>query len=326
VAASPYDEVRAAYIAERPTYQALCDRSVELLRTGLREKGIRNEVTSRVKDVISYLAKVLRNPDYLSGARAIQDKAGVRIILPYIDEEPAVAAVIERIFEVDEREDTIDRLGADRLGYLGVHYIARLQADVLSPEEQTLFDGRQLEIQVGSMAQRTWADVSHELIYKGSLHLPEAYERIINRLISLVELFDSEVGRVRERIAALPGFEVTPLLTDLDRELLRFSGRRPDRALSQQIVPPLAALYPEPPAEVFPTRIGPWIDGHRERLQELYARYGIDFDNPIFFQPEAFLIFERAENDQTGLRDAWPGSLPRDLLVSMTELWGDPIA
>jgi ppGpp synthetase/RelA/SpoT-type nucleotidyltranferase len=326
VAAETYDEVRAAYIKERPLYQQLCDKSKGLLEEGLREVGVPGQVEARVKDLVSYLRKMLRNPKYLGGERPIQDKAGLRIVLPYSDDEKTVREVVKRIFEVDEREETVERLGADRLGYLAVHYIVRIRDEFLSEEEQTLFDGVQAEIQVGSIAQRAWAEVSHELIYKGAVEIPIEYQRIINRLVALMEVFDSEVERAREAIAAIPGFELTPLISALDRELLRFTSKAPDRALSQVIVPPLAGLYGQAATEIYPRSIEPWIAANRERLTELYETYGDDLDaNPIFFQPEAFIVFERAENDPAGLKTEWPPEIPEQLLVSLTELWGDPV-
>lgn len=324
--ASRYEEVRAAYIKERPTYEQLCERGGELLRGGLREAGVRGEVEGRVKELISFLRKMLRNPEYLSGERPIQDRAGLRVVLPYFDQEEAVRDVIEHLFDVDEREETIERLGADRLGYLAVHYIVRIRDEFLEDGSQILFDGLQIEIQVGSIAQRAWAEVSHELVYKGAVEIPVAYQRIINRLVALMEVFDSEVSRAREAIAKLPGFELAPMISELDRELLRFSGKDPDRGLSQRIVPSLAELYEEDSKAIFEARIGPWIAANRDRLVELYDNYEAEFEvNPLFYQPEAFLIFERADNDPTGLASAWPEEIPRELLRSLTELWGNPV-
>lgn len=326
MAAENYNEVRAAYIKERPLYQQLCQKCKALLESGLRETAVPGQVEGRVKDLVSYLRKMLRNPEYLNGERPIQDKVGLRVVLPYSDDEESVRKVIEQFFEVDEREETVDRLGADRLGYLAVHYIVRVRGEFLDEEEQTLFDGVQAEIQVGSIAQRAWAEVSHELIYKGAVQIPVEYQRIINRLVALMEVFDSEVERAREAIAAIPGFELTPLISALDRELLRFTSKVPDRALSQMIFPPLSALYGQGASEIYPLSIQPWITTNRERLAELYKNYGDDLEaNPIFLQPEAFLIFERAENDPTGLKTAWPAEIPEQLLVSLTELWGDPV-
>lgn len=323
--ASQYEEVRAAYIKERPVYQELCDKGKDLLRAGLREAGVRGEVDGRVKDLVSYLRKMLRKPEYLSGEHPIQDKAGLRIILPYFDEEEEVRAVIERFFEVDEREETVERLGADRLGYLAVHYIVRIREEFLDDVKRTLFDGLQVEIQVGSIAQRAWAEVSHELIYKGAVNVPVAYQRIVNRLVALMEVFDSEVARAREAIVQLPGYEVAPLISALDRELLRFTSKVPDRGLSQRIVPALAALHGEVPGAAI-TKIESWIGENREQIGELYENYEGNFEvNPLFYQPEAFLIFERADNDPSGLQSAWPEEIPRELLVSLTELWGNPV-
>ncbi|HEY5941265.1 MAG TPA: RelA/SpoT domain-containing protein [Solirubrobacterales bacterium] len=324
--ASRYDEVRAAYVKERPLYQQLCSKCEELLRDGLRKAGVRGEIEARVKEPVSYLRKVLRDPDYLSGKRPIQDKAGLRIVLPYFNDEKAVRQVIEDRFEVDAREETVDRLGADRLGYLAVHYIVRVREGWLDEDEQTLFEGIQAEIQVGSIAQRAWAEVSHELIYKGAVDIPVEYQRIINRLVALMEVFDSEVKRAREEIATVPGFEFAPLISALDKELLRFTGRTPDRTLSQHIISQLGTAYKETPEEIFASSIEPWLTDNRERLAELYDNYGDDLEAyPLFFQPESFLIFERSENDPAGLRAAWPVEIPDQLLVSMTELWGYPV-
>lgn len=323
--ASQYEDVRAAYIRERPIYLELCNKGKELLLSGLPEAGVRGEVDGRVKDLVSYLRKMLRKSEYLSGERLIQDKAGLRVILPYFDEEGEVGAVIERFFHVDEREETVERLGADRLGYLAVHYIVRIREEFLDEEKQTLFDGLQMEVQVGSIAQRAWAEVSHELIYKGAVDVPVAYQRIINRLVALMEVFDSEVARAREAIAQLPGFEVAPLISELDRELLRFTSKVPDRSLSQRIVPALAALYGGE-AGAASAKIQPWLNQERGRIAELHEEYEGNFEiNPLFYQPEAFLIFERADSDPAGLKTAWPGEIPRELLVSLTELWGNPV-
>ena len=85
--------------------------------------------------------------------------------------------------------------------------------------------------------------------------------------------------------------------------------------------------YPEGPADIYPARLKGWIDDKRESLAELYGRYeNADAEvNPLFFQPEALLVFERAENDPTGVESTWPATLPRELLVSLSELWGFPL-
>jgi len=323
-----YDLARTEFLKAKPAYQALVDVSVAVLEEGLRFAGIPARVYGRVKEVDSFLTKLLRSPEYLSGERPIQDRAGVRAVLPYLDDANAVDVVIRDRFHVDEYENKVETLDADRLGYLGIHYIARPKRQWLDERRQPGLEGLQVEIQVGSMAQRAWADVSHELLYKASVDVPDAFKRMMNRLIALVELFDAEIERCRAGIRELPGYAENQILEPLDRELLKFSARPPDRALSQLITPGIVAAYDhESPEQLFTEVIAPWIASHRERLEEIYARKRDEPEalSPLFSQPESFLILERAENDPDGLRGAWPSQLPRQLLREITEYWGNPV-
>jgi ppGpp synthetase/RelA/SpoT-type nucleotidyltranferase len=323
-----YEQARDEFMRARPAYRALTECSETLLSEDVRLAGVPARVDGRVKEVDSYLKKLLRSPQYLSGERPIQDRAGVRVILPYLDDAQTVDGVVRERFDVDDYENKLETLDADRLGYLGIHYIARPKQKWLDEEQRLQLDGLQVEIQVGSMAQRAWADVSHELLYKASIDVPDTFKRMMNRLVALVELFDAEVERCRAGIRDLPGFTENQILEPLDRELLKFTGSPPDRVLSQLITPRIVAAYGhESPLELFTDVIAPWIEANRERLQEVFARERAEPGalSPLFSQPESFLILERAENDPDGLRHAWPPELPRQPLHEMTEYWGHPV-
>lgn len=323
-----YKQARTEFMRTQPAYRALMECSENVLSEGLRSAGIPARVDGRVKEVDSYLKKLLRSPKYLSGEQPIQDRAGVRAILPYLDDADAVDGVVRDRFHVEEYEDKVESLGADRLGYLGIHYIARPKEKWLDEEQRLQLDELKVEIQVGSMAQRAWADVSHELLYKASVDVPDTFKRMMNRLIALVELFDAEIERCRCGIRELPGFRENQILEPLDRELLKFSGLPPDRVLSQLITPPIVATYKhESPHKLFTDVIAPWIEANREHLEEVFARKRKEPEalSPLFSQPESFLILERAENDPDGLREAWPAELPQALLQEITEYWGHPV-
>jgi ppGpp synthetase/RelA/SpoT-type nucleotidyltranferase len=323
-----YERARAEFMRARPAYRALMEGTESVLAEGVRMVGVPARVYGRVKDVDSYLTKLLRSPQYLSGERPIQDRAGVRVVLPYLDDGDAVDRVVRDRFHVDDYESKVETLDADRLGYLGVHYIARPKQEWLDEEQQLQLEGLQVEIQVGSMAQRAWADVSHELLYKASIDVPDTFKRMMNRLIALVELFDAEIERCRAGIRDLPGFAENQILEPLDRELLKFTGRPPDRVLSQLLTPRIVAAYDATSQkELFTNVVAPWIETNRARLEEVFARKRAEPGalSPLFGQPESFLILERAENDPDGLRHAWPPELPRQLLYEMTEYWGHPV-
>ena len=322
-----YEQARTEFVRARPAYRALVDCTVGVLADGVRLAGVPARVDGRVKEIDSYLKKLLRSPQYLSGQRPIQDRAGVRAVLPYLDDAETVDQVVRDRFHIDDYENKLETLDADRLGYLGIHYIARPKQKWLN-EQQLQLEGLQVEIQVGSMAQRAWADVSHELLYKASIDVPDTFKRMMNRLIALVELFDAEIERCRTGIRDLPGFTENQILEPLDREFLKFTGRPPDRVLSQLITPHLVAAYEyESPMQLFTDVIAPWIEANRQRLEEVFARERAEPGalSPLFSQPESFLILERAENDPDGLRHAWPAELPRQPLQEMTEYWGHPL-
>jgi ppGpp synthetase/RelA/SpoT-type nucleotidyltranferase len=325
--AGSYQAVRDTFVSERPLYQELAEALESLLREGLRSRAVPAKLDHRAKDVDSYVKKYLRNPKYQTGERIIQDKAGVRVVIPYESDASAVESAIQAICFIDDREIKLEDLGPDRLGYLGVHYIVRMRQGQLDGSREKVLRDLQAEIQVHSMAQSAWAEVSHDLLYKAPVEVPDEHKRMINRLVALVELFDVEVARCREMIAGLPGYEQNLILDPLDRELLKFTGRAPDRGISQIITPGIMSLYGDAPAQrLFRELIKPWIETNREQLAYVFERHLDDPEvNPLLYQPETFLIFERLDNDPEGLQRAWPPTLPRELLISLSETWGKPL-
>jgi hypothetical protein len=114
------------------------------------------------------------------------------------------------------------------------------------------------------------------------------------------------------------------IIEQLDDHIIRFTERRPDRALSALSVPAFARLHDVDPERIVPDRIESFIAAHEDKLTEIYRRYRDDTRaNPLLFQPEALLIFERFENDIDRVRDAWPiDILPVDLLENLALIWG----
>lgn len=169
--------------------------------------------------------------------------------------------------------------------------------------------------------------VSHHLLYKAPVELPIAIKRGITRLVALVELFDAEIQRFRQEIEDDPDFKEMAVIDALDDKILRYTARRPDRALSALSVPTLVRLHDVDPGQVVSERIEPFITKNASKLEELYERYRSDTRaNPLLFQPEALLIFERMDNDPDHLREVWPAEqLPVELLDDLASIWGADI-
>ncbi|MGH2797296.1 MAG: GTP pyrophosphokinase [Thermoleophilaceae bacterium] len=324
--AAEYAATIDAYEAERPDYEDLAALIGKSVRSGLDARGLETVVLWRAKETLSFVKKALRK-GYSDPMREIGDKAGVRVIVYYLDDVDIVEKAVGELCHVHAREVKLDAMDYDQLGYLGVHLEVQPTAELAARSENERLASLRAELQIHTKAQSAWAVVSHHLLYKTPLGLPHHIKRGITRLVALVELFDAEIQRFRQTIEEDPDFKELAVINALDDHIIRYSARRPDRALSALSVPALVRLHDLEPARVVPERIEPFLAANAVKLDELYARYRDDTRaNPLLFQPEALLIFERFDNDPDHLRDAWPADvLPIDLLAELATIWGADI-
>jgi len=323
VAAASYEAMAEAYASERPAYEELADMLGTRLQHGLDEHGLETIVSWRAKKIDSFVKKALRK-GYQDPLEQIGDKAGVRVIVHYLADVARVEELVRQLCHVDRRESKLDALAYDELGYLGVHFDVRPKPPAITGATTPGLEQRRAEIQVHTKAQSAWAVVSHELLYKSAVQAPDDLRRAITRLVALVELFDAEVARFRQAVESHPDFNEMSVLKPLDDEIVRFTDRRPDPGLSVLSIPAVVRLYSEPPEDVFETRIKPFLRAQSVRLTSIFDHYKDDERaNPLLFQPEALLIFERLEYDRDRLKACWPvDKLPLDLLESMAAIWG----
>lgn len=173
-----------------------------LIQVLLEGKGIRvHSVTSRIKSKSSVKRKLER----YAGKRALDsltDLLGIRVITYFPDEVDAVAAVIEREFEVDNGNSVDKRaiLDPDRFGYLSLHYVLQLSDRRSTLPEYQAFRHLKFELQIRSILQHTWAEIEHDLGYHSKAEVPAEARRRFARLAGLLELADSEFLGIREQL------------------------------------------------------------------------------------------------------------------------------
>ena len=68
-----------------------------------------------------------------------------------------------------------------------------------------------------------------------------------------------------------------------------------------------------------------FVDRNEGKLERIYHDYADDDRNPLLFQPESLIVFERLEADQFRLKEVWASVLPLELLQSLATIWGSPI-
>ena len=149
-------------------------------------------IESRVKTEKSLAGKLeLKGSKYATLAD-ITDIIGLRVITFYIDDVDKVASAVERLFEVDW-ENSVDKRKVheiDSFGYLSLHYICSRPG----------FPYR-FEIQMRTVLQHAWANMTHDTGYKSGVEIPKVYLRNLSRLAGILELVDDEFSRIRRELA-----------------------------------------------------------------------------------------------------------------------------
>lgn len=149
----------------------------------------------RAKTVESFVGKLERKPEkYQHPFQEMTDLAGVRIITFYQESVPQIVEIIRREFVVDEARslDKFDDLDAKEFGYQSIHLIVSLPESRTCLEEWKRFAGLQAEIQIRSILQHAWANMSHKFEYKATTQAPRELRRRLFRLSALLELADEE--------------------------------------------------------------------------------------------------------------------------------------
>ena len=259
----------------------------------------------------------------------IKDQLGIRILATYPNEVMKIDQVIQNHFCVARREDKIELLEHDHLGYLGIHYEVVLPSLINKQTDLNCEDV--CEIQLRTKSQDLWASISHELSYKpASASLPDSttVQRSIYRLIALVELFDKEVSSAQDAILNQPNFPEAKLLKHLETFFYRFTVKDFDRDFSIQNISHLKSILTDEEINNFEDLIGEFVERHNQKLETIFSLYLSDARDTykilMLFQPEVLLVFERFENNRFALRELWENFLPLELLTFLVEeVWGE---
>jgi ppGpp synthetase/RelA/SpoT-type nucleotidyltranferase len=323
VADADFEQLSDRYAAERPRFENLAKQLARALEERLRARGLQPVVVCRAKTVQSFVKKALRKR-YADPMTEIGDKAGVRVIVDFEADIDVVREVAEELCTIVASDAKRDAMAYNELGYLGLHLQVQPRAEALVAEDRVALLPLAAEIQVHTRAQSAWAVVSHDLLYKAPHELSVDVKRGVTRLVALVELFDAEIARFRSAIESDPDHRELAVIAPLDDEIVRFTARRPDLALSAILVPPLARLYTVEPERLYAEVLEPFIRSHEHELTALFEAYREDDRaNPLLFQPEALLIFDLLGRDPDRLREAWPADrIPLELLESLETVWG----
>lgn len=313
------ESARKRWLTDKSEYDDFSQELVSKLSAELRRKGIWGEVTGRAKEVDSIIRKLIKKPEHTYDS--IGDKSGVRIILRYTDEIKQVLELVKNSFDCGNFEEKVDALEHDRVGYLSVHVDVKLRTDdALAgkyPPEKF-----KAELQVRTMAQHLWSEMSHDAFYKNdeSLNpLPRPVKRRVYLLAGVVEVADVEFNRLNGEMPTIPEFI---LLNSLERHYFKLTTRRGDSELSLDVIRLLLPLYSEEPKQIS-IHLDEFYNTHQEVINDVYEQAEEDSDRSVYlYQPEALMIYDRLIYDAIALRKLWNTKYPEAELERIANAFG----
>lgn len=150
----------------------------------------------RVKKAGSFISKSLyrsKSAQYTDPITDIKDKVATRLVVLTVDQVTQVAKMLNCHsswqIEIDREISIGTELGPTAFGYQSVHLLAQ-PTETARRESGILLNTVVCEIQVRTLLQHAYAEVSHGTVYKGSYKHEPTIQRKLARSMALMEAVD----------------------------------------------------------------------------------------------------------------------------------------
>jgi len=205
-------------------------------------------IEGRIKDFPSFFKKYLR---LLKGHREdpeeigeITDIIGIRIICPFLEDIPAVEALIKGRFEVIEVEHKGESRNFREFGYESLHLLLRIPPKMRA--EWPSSGCSVAEVQIRTILQDAWAEVEHELVYKAEFTpFDEPMKRklaAVNANLSLADIIFQEIRTYQRQLNGELGKRRDSFFRKIETDTDAFLFEVPpeDEASDEALPPPSA--------------------------------------------------------------------------------------
>lgn len=322
---SDVEQARERWTAERSQYEAFGQLMAQRLRDSLKPVGVWFQVEARAKTIDSLVKKLLTKQHHTF--ESLPDKVGARVIIRYRADVDKVIERVRSLFDSSEPENKEKLLGTDRVGYLSVHLdnvrLHQNDGDAAQYPPGTFW----VELQVRTLAQHLWSEMSHDTVYKNEEMIAQL-DADVRRRVSLmggqIEVADREFDRLNMELSTRVAVR---LLQVLEQHYYTVASQRPNLELSVEVLDALMPLVPQDDVAAFATRLNEFLSAKHSVIEGVYTKareLGMENnDTPAFlFQPEVLLVYNLLTSARDKTRQVWNQNYPERELERIANTFG----
>lgn len=224
--------------SEQAMYKAWGEYIVEFISLTLVDsqqkdlnKFLKIPASSRVKEDDSLIDKAFyRDKNYDNPYEDIEDKVGARFVVMLVSEVDDICEIVEEASRnkkwnaVKCRDFNEERKNSPMLfTYQSHHFIIKSNRDFIY-KEICIENGTSCEVQVRSLLQHAYAELTHEVTYKKKTSIDPDISRTIAKTMAFIETADDFFINVTEKTANVP---LKNMEKELDIMFKHFTGIKP---------------------------------------------------------------------------------------------------
>lgn len=127
------------------------------------------------------------------------DIVGLRIVLLFPEFKDRVVDLLCEEFKLLNNPNETEQ-NLDRFGYSSIHLILGIKDEWLHVLDWKNHATKKIEIQIRTVSEHIWAEISHALFYKREENIPKIITRDIYRLSAILEVVDEKLQNIKIQV------------------------------------------------------------------------------------------------------------------------------
>ncbi|TGU93043.1 RelA/SpoT family protein [Mesorhizobium sp. M00.F.Ca.ET.151.01.1.1] len=305
------DEFIKRWHADRPMYEAwgnfVVDRIVETTQDKIVPVSVglflRIPPKPRLKADGSLLEKAFyRGKPYADPYQDITDKVGARFVVLLTGDIKTIEEAIGNCKEWDASKDRDfeeeQKLNPVQFEYAAVHYVVRANSEI-SIGNIIVTKGTPCEVQVKTILQHAYSELTHDTIYKPKVTATALMKRTAAKSMALIEATNDYFTQVVEQVAASLAPDKA-LTNELSPIYSKYVKREPELTRAESLI---LEAYGDIPREGLIGAIIKFLDANSFVAERIGERANAKL---LYRQPAILLVYFLASRYRGATKAKWP--------------------